>query len=89
MPVEMPLAFEQTSLQHPSPVNNRSNIKRREDEQDEGEDEDEDSVQLIDFSGSRTQGASELEKAIGVHAVDQETLERDIALEVLKLKYPT
>ena len=85
MPVEMPLAFKQTSPQHPSPVNDRSNLKRGGDEQDE----DEDRVHLIDFSGSRTQGASELEKVIGVHAVDQETLERDIALEVLKLKYPT
>ncbi|KAF8427830.1 hypothetical protein EV426DRAFT_588482 [Tirmania nivea] len=74
MPIEMPLAFEQTPLQHPSPVNDRSNIKWGEGKQDE----DSDKVQLMDFSGSC---ASELEKAIGVHAVDQATLERDIALE--------
>lgn len=30
-----------------------------------------------------TGDASDLEKVIGVHAVDQETLERDVALEVL------
>ena len=33
-------------------------------------------------AGSSTEDASTLAKAIGVHAVDQETLERDIALEV-------
>jgi len=85
MPVEMSWAFEQTPLQHPSPVNDRINIKREDDEQDGNSDR----VQLIDLSGTRTQGASELERAIGVHAVDQATLERDIALEVLKVKYLT
>ncbi|KAF8453589.1 SNF2 family N-terminal domain-containing protein [Terfezia claveryi] len=76
MPVEMPLVFKQKPLQHSS-VNDRSHIKREEDEQAENSDR----VHLIDFSGHRTQVASELEKAIGVHAVDQATLERDVALE--------
>jgi len=69
----MPLALE-----HHSPVNDQS----REDELDE----DSDDVQLIGSSISCTPGASALEKAIGVHAVDQATLERDIAFEVLKFK---
>lgn len=82
MSVEIPLAF--TPPQRPSPANDRNNINWGEDVLDEGSD----NVQLINRFGPRTQGASELEKAIGVHAVDQATLERDIALEVLQLKYP-
>lgn len=39
----------------------------------------------LDASTSNAGGASDLEKVIGAHVVDQETLERDVALEVSKI----
>lgn len=81
MPVDMPLALKESRTQLTSSGRGEGDNKHSFNNQ--GEDY---NAQPSDKSGSHASGALELERTIGVHAVDQETLERDIALEVLKLE---